>query len=235
MTQMLDVQGAQASAAKEVVPAKEAVDGAKLVVIKNDEDFTGAVEAIQVLTDRADAIQSIIDEKVKPAEDAIKELKAFFKEPMAMYREAVAQLKVKVGGYWDGRVQERDKEQRKLAASAEKKKKRLLQRASEARNKGDFQKAAELEAEAHHGVVPAILDDPYKPQGFSVRAAWKGKVVDKVSLINAVAAGDVDASLLTVDTKALNSLATATAGTRDVPGVTFYRDTTVVIRRKGGE
>jgi len=231
---LLDKEGAQVTASKELKPAQASLENALMWNVENDETMGATVSLIQTLMRRDDEMQTVIDEKVKPAEDAIKELKAVFKEPQRLVKDAIVVLKEKAGEYWENADDRRTEDQRKLAIQSEKRKKQLIKRAEQARNKGDYEKAANLEGEAV-GLLAPIVPDVFKPDGFSVRTAWEGIVVDKLTIIRQVADGLLDPSILTVDKKALNALASSNRGTTNVDGITFRKKRTTVVRRAGGD
>lgn len=90
---------------------------------------------------------------------------------------------------------------------------------------------AEAEAEAATFAPPAVVRDTPKVAGASFRGAWKAECTDLAALIRAAATNPQLHCLLKVDTTALGQMARAQKGAVAIPGVRFYQDTVVSVRR----
>jgi hypothetical protein len=90
---------------------------------------------------------------------------------------------------------------------------------------------AEAEADAATFAPPVVVRDTPKVSGASFRGAWKAECVDLAALITAAATNPQLHCLLKVDTTALGQVARAQKGAVAIPGIRFYQDTVVSVRR----
>ncbi len=85
--------------------------------------------------------------------------------------------------------------------------------------------AAEVEA-------PVItVEAPEQVEGVSTRTIWKARVVDMAALIEAAKPNTVAASFLAVNQQVLDAFSRSTKGAVPVPGVEFYAERGVAVRK----
>lgn len=112
------------------------------------------------------------------------------------------------------------------------------QRSIDERHQDDVDFARQL---ASTRVTPLALSVPSAPRvkGVAAPKRWKGRVIDRLALIQAAADRSRQTppdmtliQLLDVDEAALNKWAGAMSGATDIPGVEFYEDMNISLRSK---
>lgn len=197
-------------------------------VIGNDETYQ---DACAVLKEVKVEQKSLTEKKktiLKPHDDARKAVMDLFREPEAKLADAERRLKAAITSYdMDRRRQqeqlerERSEEQRRLEAAAE-------EEAQVLREIGEDEAAEDLMLRVP--TVPSVEISGAKVSGISGRESWKAEVVDFAALVDAVATGQADISLLAVNQVALNGLARALKANAKIPGVRIYADNSVAVR-----
>lgn len=84
--------------------------------------------------------------------------------------------------------------------------------------------------------LPVVMPDVSEPvfqkaAGISTAANWKGTCISLQQLVKAIAEGKANLNLVSDNPTAINQLARATRGTLQVPGIRFYNEPSVRVRR----
>lgn len=94
------------------------------------------------------------------------------------------------------------------------------------------QDIAHQEVMALEAMTTAVKAEPAKLSGISTREEWKAEVVDLLSLVKAVAAGEASIELIEANTKEINKRAKALKGEFRAAGVRVYPVPVVSARAK---
>lgn len=90
--------------------------------------------------------------------------------------------------------------------------------------------AAAATMQAHAAVAPVAAAP--KAAGIATTKRWTAEVVDKVALIQFVAANPHMAAFLDINDQALRQFATATRGAAELPGVRIHQAESLAVRRR---
>jgi hypothetical protein len=181
-----------------------------------------------------------------PSLETGRRLDEFFREPLAILDGQIRALKGKIGTYMDAvdRQQRIAREaQRKLEEDARQESQRLARLADQAaidaemdgRDKEAEKHVTHAEEHRQQAAQPVNVSPPAERTviaGASASRPWKGELMDIDALIVAAASNAYLRGLLKADESAINAFAKSTKGSKDVPGVRFYQQTTVTSRSK---
>jgi hypothetical protein len=196
-----DVVKARAfEAAKENVEFLEVMKG---YVIQSDEEFEDAAELLKVVKHKFKVLDEERTISVKPLNDEVKEINAWFKPALDRLKDCEAELKKIMGAYSLVKQQE---QQRLLAEAA---------KAAEAA----LVTATDPQASVMALVQQATAAQAPKVAGVSVSKVWKWELADPEQ---------VPAEYWSIDPAKLD--AAVKAGARDIPGVRVYEDARVIAR-----
>ena len=182
-----------------------------------------AKNSVKALEDRRKAITQPLDTAKKsvmnlfrPATDALSRLEKI--------------LKPKIANYYAEEERKRKAAEAEAEARARKERERLEKRAEAARDKGDVEKAENLEVQAATTVATAPATTEAKATGVSVRKIWKAKVTDPVALCKEIAAGNIPPTVLDFKQAELNKIASTWQNNREFQGLTIYPENSVASR-----
>ena len=187
-------------AAKENIEFLEVV---KEYVIQNDDEYADAAELLKVVKHKFKVLDDERTISVKPLNDEVKEINAWFKPALDRLKECETALKKIMGSYSLAKQQE----QQRLLAEASKAAEAALVTASNPQ-----QNVMQLVQQATAAQAPKVA-------GVSVSKVWKWELVDPAQ---------VPAEYWSIDPAKLD--AALKAGVREIPGVRVYEDARVVAR-----
>ena len=200
------------TATKEVVKARafeaakeniEFLEVVKEYVIQNDDEYADAAELLKVVKHKFKVLDDERTISVKPLNDEVKEINAWFKPALDRLKECETALKKIMGSYSLAKQQE----QQRLLAEASKAAEAALVTASNPQ-----QNVMQLVQQATAAQAPKVA-------GVSVSKVWKWELVDPAQ---------VPAEYWSIDPAKLD--AALKAGVREIPGVRVYEDARVVAR-----
>ncbi len=172
-------------------------------VIQSDDEYEDAAELLKVVKHKFKVLDEERTVSVKPLNDEVKEINAWFKPALDRLKECEGELK-KIMGAYSLRKQE---EQQRLLAEASK--------AAEAA----LVTATDPQANVMALVQQATAAQAPKVAGVSVSKVWKWELLDPAQ---------VPAEYWSIDPAKLD--AAVKAGARDIPGVRVYEDARVIAR-----
>ena len=202
-----------------------------LTAITTDAQCEHAVEAIRTLGAEIASVKAHYEQWRAPLYAAWRRVTTGSATAVTEAGETEARLRHLVQAWRDARERERQQ-------AIEEERQRRAAEVREARERE--QAAARETAAVEHAPPTPPAKDAYLPpvKGISGRKTWKAKVTDMNILIRAVAddlTRDRQSPLLaavTVDTRKLGQIARAHEGTLDYPGVRFWGEGGVTIKKK---
>lgn len=223
------------------------------LVVSNDvpNDITGAElslelakayqitgpEMLQAASDELKAVKSKykeLDAKRKsltqPLDTLKKEWMDFFRPALDALQNAERVLKSEIDRYINEQEQKRLAAEAEAARLAREEQERLANEAAELEQAGKKEEAEEVLNQAAFVQTPVIHTEAPKVQGISQTITYEAVLIDKMALIKAVAAGEVDPDVLLVDMKALNKRAKAMKEHLKIPGVESKKKTGISAR-----
>lgn len=185
----------------------------------------------------------------RPLDEAKKRIMELFERPRSVLVRAEAALKASLLT-WQDSERKRLEAERKAQEEALRKQQEAMRRqqeeaerkAKEAAASGDTTAAVEAEAQAQAiaataeavaHMAPAVTAAPAKIAGVSTREDWKCELVDLMTLVKAVAAGEASIELLEFNQKEANKRAKALKQEFKVPGLRAYAEQVMSARAKG--
>lgn len=224
---------------------------------KAHETFDGSVEAAHASWKTALALRASFLDPLDKAEKIVKamcqqwdgaqerlrleeqrRLQAIADEAARKERQKAEQEAAKQRAIQEQKEREAADARRKAEEAEGAERKRLLVEAEAAERKAA---AASVKVEAKEEQAAAVcapvitVSGPEKQAGETVRKLWRAKLADKRALVAAGALNDVAASLLAFDQSAADRLAVATKGAIAIPGIEWYTEISMAVRRGGKE
>lgn len=204
----------------EITNAIQALDSASALVVTNQQQYDMAGAFISGLKKRKSALEKERKEITSPIDEAKKVIMAKFAPHIENIEKAIATINSKMITHYRAEEQKRIALEAAAAEKARKEQEKLEKRAATAEAKGQFEKAAALqEASTMVVAAPVEIGTSKQTATTTIVTTWSAEVYDKLSLIKAVAAGQVSMSLLEPDQSALNKMAQANKELLNVPGV----------------
>lgn len=200
MRAMEEVKARAIEAAKENVEFLEVVKG---YVIQNDEEYADAAELLKVVKSKTKLLDEERTVSVKPLNDEVKEINAWFKPALDRLKQCETELKRIMGAYSLAKAQEQQ---------------RLLAEASKAAEEA-LVTSSNPQANVMALVQQATAAQAPKVVGVSVSKVWKWELVD---------ASQIPLEYWSIDAAKIE--AAVKAGAREIPGVRVYEDARVVAR-----
>ena len=201
----------------------------KNIVIKTDADFERVDASVRMVKRLSNDANTIFDPTIKNYYTPYvfwRDIKKAITDRLALLEK---QGKAALISYTEQKQKEREEAERKARLEAEEKERKerekLEKKAEKAADKGDFEKADDLRAQAevvHVPAAPVAVEAP-KVAGSSVRYRWTGECVDLKALAKAVAEGRASINLITPNTKAINDQARASQDTFPIDGIKFTK------------
>lgn len=195
------------------------------IVIATTQDYELAGERLKQFSAKEREVEDMRKKLKAPILAAGKAIDAFFDAPLKRLSSARAAYKTAMLGY----QQEEEKKRRELQAQAEetarKEREKLEARAAKAAEKGQTAKAEALQMTAASVVAPMVAPITPKVSGISTRTTYSAEVVDKMLLIQAIAAGTVPLAAVDANMTYLNGQARLNKEGLDYPGVKVVPET----------
>jgi hypothetical protein len=198
-----------------------------------DDQTTYEIASTEVSTLKArraeiDGLRKGIVDPINKAKDAVQ---ALFNPVLADYDAAERIIKGKMVTYVNAQAEiqrkaqaEADRVAREAAEAAEKAAKKL-------EKKGDVEAASAIREIAAVTSAPVIAPLVTNVGGNSIRKKWKARLVDKSKALAHAASNPAIDGIFDWDQGAADRYAAATSGKSVIPGVEFYEDSTVAIRK----
>ena len=172
-------------------------------VIQSDDEYADAAEILKIVKHKFKVLDEERTISVKPLNDEVKEINAWFKPALERLKDCEAELKRIMGAYSLAKQQE----QQRILAEAAKAAEAALVTSSDPQ-----QSVMALVQQATEAQAPRVA-------GVSVSRVWKWELVDPAQ---------VPAEFWSIDPAKLD--AAVKAGTREIPGVRVYEDARVIAR-----
>jgi hypothetical protein len=189
------------------------------VHIVTADDYEDAAATLQRIKGRSKELDDLRRSLTRPIDETKRRIMALFERPMSLLVNAEAAIKRGILGYQREQERLRSEEEARLREQARKEQERLLARSARAEAAGKEEMAEALEDQAAMIIAPIVVSDTPRISGLSTRQTWHAEVVDKMALIQAVAAGHVPDVVLVPDMTILNAQARALKTALDYPGV----------------
>jgi len=204
---------------------------AESMPVATEQEYQTAVKFIKTVKTSFKSMDKLRIVFKKPYDDGAKAVQQMFKPSLDNMKKAEAELKAKLKKYERAKEAEARRIAEEEARKYEAEQRRLAERAKQAEAEGDSITAFRIKEEIRQGEPPAIAGSlESKANGVSKRGIWKAVVVDRDAFIKAALADETLHHLFDPSISALNKYAQATAGTRQIEGIKFYKDTTIAVR-----
>lgn len=187
------------------------------IVITNDEMYQLAGDYLREIATVKKNIKARFADPKKKAAEAHKAICNLENDLLSQVTIRENEIRQKMTAYYEA-------EQRRIAAEAERKRKEaeaVAQLAMEAEAAGETEMAQEATVMA--ALEQSSVTVAPKAAGISMRDVWEAVVTDK---------SKVPLEYMEVNLSALNSIARATKGTLNIPGVQFVKKTVSSVRAK---
>jgi hypothetical protein len=218
--------------AKELMAdAERTLEVVKDYQIQNAEDYASAGEQLTAIKTKAKELEGQRKAITAPLDAAKRQVMDLFRAPLQFLTDAEGVIKRSMADFQRAEEARAREEQRKAEERARKEQERLARRAEKAAEKGQADKAEELQAQSQAVQAPIAQFHKPKAQGVSIRQNWKAEVIDLTALARAVADGKVPARMIQANQQELNKLAKALQADMDVPGVRAIAEDVVSARR----
>lgn len=209
-------------------------DQARAIEITDQASYDRAAEAVRGVAQLRKEIVAHHEPMKQTAHAAWQAVLAQEKKLLDPVSEAERIYKFRLAAYETEQrrieAEARAKAQREADALAAEQREREIEHAEAAG--ADAHEVAAICAEPLPMVVPEVPEPTFqRAAGVSTAANWKGECTSIARLVQAVAAGTANISLVEANQTAINSLARATRGTLQVPGIRFYNEPQVRVRR----
>lgn len=187
------------------------------ITVTDQASYEAAGEILREIAARKKAIKDKFAEPKKTAAAAHKAICNLENELLANVTARESEIRQKMTVFWQA-------EQQRIAAEQERKRKEaeeMARIAMEAEASGDTETAAEAVAIA--AVTEASVTEAPKAAGVSMREVWEAVVTDK---------SKVPLEYMEVNMSALNAVARATKGQIKIPGISFEKRCSAVVKSK---
>ena len=198
--------------------ANALVAAAQDIVVYDEPSYATAGEFLRRTKTMAKRIEEYFEPTVKAAHQAHKAAVAARDGILKYPSQAEKIVKDKMGSWSMAERERRERERREAEERARlEAEERQLQEAIALEQAGQ-KEAAVAVVERPVEVIAPIPEPRAKVAGVSEREIWSAKVLDMLTLVKAVAAGDAPLTLLMVNETTLNSLARSLKSQFRVPG-----------------
>ena len=213
----------------EIAESEEALLKARSVVVNNKESYLVCACDWNENKQRLKDTELKLQNKIKPFNEIVKIFRAFYAIPKDNYTKAI-EIQGKAQQAYDDKIKAQvEAENARLKAIADKKARELEDRAKKAEESGNAEKAEKLRQEAllKSTLVPTVQAEEIKVDGQRSGTEYFAEVEDKDKKIFVEwCLKSENLHLLEVSTKELKSVARSAKGTRTIPGVRFFSETT---------
>jgi hypothetical protein len=192
------------------------------IEINNQNEYEMAIAFARSIKERYSHLDDLRRRITRPLDDAKKGVMDLFRIPTEILSSSEYMVKSKMLQYQHKQEEWRIKEESRLRKEADDEREKLLKKAQKLENQGYAEKAEEIKQQAAEVVAPPSIQLTIAPVGISTRVIWKARIID---------ANLVPRTYLIPDENMLNSMARASKGIISIPGVEFYADESVTIKR----
>lgn len=200
----------------QTVVISPAVKAANEIVVSNNNQYTAAGENLTMIKASIKRVKEFFADPKEKAHSAWKALTTKESDMIKPLSDAEHIIKQKMTAFQTAQEQLRIEAQRKADEEAAK----LERQAIRAANKGDEEKATELQTRAAMKSAEVNYVTP-KAAGVSVREVWKFRITDL---------NQVPREYLMVNEVMLSRVAGATKGALKIPGVEIYSEKSLAVR-----
>ena len=226
----LAIANADASIEKKLEQSGEmAIKTAEQLVIDSQESYEEGAKYLRVIKERIKQIGDYWAEPKKAAHQAHQNIVAREKAMLEPMQKSDKIINEKMRAYMRDQEEKRRKAEAEARRKAEEEARRLLDEAIKAEEKGDAQAAATNMAMAtmvSETPIAPVVETP-KAQGINTRKVWKAEVTDP-AIVPAYFNG---MEIRNINMSTLNKIASMTKGSASIPGVRFFEDTILAVRR----
>ena len=213
-------------------------DTIEAIDITTEEELGSVGDLVKMLNGRRKKLEDKRDSLVRPLNLVVKDINALFKAPRDRIDQIVGTAKKHMNRFAQAQ-----------AAIAEAKRKREQDEARKEREEGERLAAAmkKMSGSAGEEVAEVIVEQAVKREEkaaapakvaatrgrdsvVAVSKTWKAQLVDKMELVQAVAAGRLPLSVLEPNMSALTQIARETKSERTVDGVRFFEFVSTTVR-----
>jgi len=191
-----------------------------------------AADYIGDITSRIAELDAMRKKLKAPILEAGKNIDDMFRGPLENGRLAKKLIQTKMLDYVAVVEYEKELAEKAAAKAADEVKQKAEEEALALIANGDDDAAQQILDAADLQPGPINIIESPKAEGISTRANWKAKLLDLRTLVAAIADGKAPISLVMLDTSAANKYAKALRNTMKVPGLDFYNDATLAVRKK---
>lgn len=205
--------------------ARETGDLRSTVIADGDitlDNYFERGERLVQMARRLNEVEAKEAELLAPFKEGIDGIRSFFRTPKAQLNDAIALEKSRILEYDSKREAAIKAEQDELLRRANNEQRRLAKLAEKATQRGDVDRAAELEQQAIRTVAPIVPSGPKAP-GQVIRKVWNFRIVDPKL---------IPRRYLKVDDVKIRRQVNATHEETDIPGVEVFEDKQLAVRQK---
>lgn len=181
--------------------------------ITNDASYREAADDLKLIKSAAKKLEAARDGEVRPLNERVREINAFFGGPSTQLQEAERVIKRAIAAYADEQDRIRREAQRKLDVAAAKERERLEALEAKALAAGRLDKAEQLAERAAAVVAPVAAQEAPRISGISTRESWQHEVEN---------AALVPREYCVPDDKKIGAIVRAMHGDVVIPGVRIY-------------
>jgi hypothetical protein len=199
--------------------ARTLLAAAESFSVKNGEQYVDAAVRLKAVKAKQKDLKALREAITKPMNAALDAVRDLFARPEGALKTAETMLKGAMDEY-DAAVElKRANAQRALDEEAERQRRKLEQQAQKARDKGQAEKAAQLNERASMVVAPIVQQESPRVSGIARREIWHAEITDFRALVRGVANGEVPLAALDANRTFLNGQARALRAELRYPGV----------------
>lgn len=234
LTKMVSIS-MDTGAVKKMANAEHFLGYAEKIIVTNDHDYEQAADLIGDIASRIKKFDDMRKQLKAPVLEAGRNIDNLFREPIDQGVAAKKILESKMLDYLAVVDKRRQEEQAQADKRAAEQKKKAEAEALTLMEAGDDEGAQEVLDNVDLMPEPLPLATTPKAKGIGTRANWKARIIDLHRLVKAVSCGVAPITLLMVDTSAANKYAKAVRDTLTVPGLEFYNDASLTVRKTKNE
>lgn len=201
------------------------------ITVENQTEYEYAADLLGDISSRIRQLDEMRKKLKAPILEAGRNIDNLFKKPIELGTAAKKTAQTKMLDYVAKVEQERQEAEAKAAREAEAHKRKAEDEALALIANGDDEGAQEILDNVDVMPVPTNVIEKPKAAGVSTRSNWKCEVVSMEKLLTAIITKKAPISLVQIDTVAANKFAKAIRNTLSVPGLRFYNDANISVRK----
>jgi len=207
-----------------ILQAEQIANKYQIFTVISDEQYIQAFNLCKEIKNKHVELENKRKEITIPLDEAKKKIMDLFRKPLEILANAERIIKNAALIYQQMQEKKRIEEEKRLIKLQEKEAERLRLRAEKAQEKGKFDKAEELKEQAEQiiNILPTARIEIPEIEGVSTKTTWRYKIID----IN-----QIPREYLIPNDEMLNKTAIATKGTLQIPGIEFYSQPIISVRK----